>query len=30
MIDMNKSIKIEIDAFNLIIKACLSQQTDDK
>ena len=30
MIDMNSSIKIEIDAFNLIIKICLNQQADSK
>ena len=27
---MNRSIKIEIDASDLIIKACFNQQVDDK
>ena len=30
MINMNSSIKIKTDAFDLIIETCLSQQVDDK
>ena len=30
MIDMNGLIKVETDAFDLIIEACFNQQTDDK
>ena len=30
MFDINKNVKIEIDASNLIIKACFSQKHDDK
>ena len=28
--DINKNVKIKIDASNLIIKACLNQEHDDK
>ena len=30
MFDINKNVKIEIDASNLIIKACFNQKHDDK
>ena len=30
MIDMNSSMKIETDVFDLIIEACFNQQADNK